>query len=138
VTVSGKVPLVVGNLGIVLALAWIGPAELGMKGLILAGLVSMVLYNSCLLIGRRLIEFPVLKGSQAIPISSGHPSPVPKMKKVLPTLLVVAGLVIVVIGGVLPNRLPREERNMGSETIAWVVSAGFIYGAAYLDRKRQR
>jgi hypothetical protein len=46
--------------------------------------------------------------------------------------------VIVVIGGVLPNRLPREERNMGSETIARVVSAGFIRRAAYLDRKQRR
>jgi hypothetical protein len=120
--------VIVGNLGILLSLAWIGPSELGMKGLILAGLVSMLLYNSCLFIGRRVFASRTGAGAQAIPAP---------MKKALPIALAVVGLVIFVIGGVLPNRLPSEERNMGGEAISWVVSAGFIYGAAYLDRRQR-
>ncbi len=60
------------------------------------------------------------------------------MKKALPILLVVVGLVIFVIGFALPNRLPRDERNMGTETICMLISAGFVYGGAYVDRKQQR
>jgi hypothetical protein len=138
VTAPAKVPLIVGNVGIVLALAWIGPAELGLKGLIIAGLVSMLLYNSCLFIGRRIFESRYRNGSQAISVPTGDITSVPRVKKALPGVLAVAGLVIVVIGGILPNRLPRDEGNMGSEAISWVAAAGFIYGAAYLDRKQRR
>src|SRR5580658_7297411 len=100
-----NVPVLVGNLDIVLSLAWIGPSELGLGWLILLGLVSILLYNSCLFFGRRVFESRARKEDQASSVSA---------TKALPIVLVVVGLVILVIGGVLPNRLPRDERNMGS------------------------
>ena len=128
------VPVVVGNLGIVLSLAWLGPSELGLNGLIFVGLVSLLLYNSCLFVGRKVFGSRTRAGEQAIPVSPRRLSPV---HKAIPGALAVVGLMFA-IGAILPNRLPRDQRNMGRESIYWVVAAGFVYGAVYSDRKRRR
>lgn len=98
----------------------------------------MLLFNGTLFIGRRVFESRSRDGSQAVSTSSVQLNPASKIKKALPPVLMIVGLVILVIGGILPTRLPRDERNMGSEATCWIVSAGFVYGATYIERKQRR
>ena len=48
------VPLMVGNAAIILVIGWLGPFQLGLGVMVLAALVSVLIYNGALFFGGRL------------------------------------------------------------------------------------
>jgi hypothetical protein len=130
-----NVPSLIGNLGIVLSLAWIAPSHPGLGRLILVGLMSALLFNGSVFAARRFFGSRTRAGANAISVWPRHLNPV---HKAIPVVLAALGCAICVIGVLVPFRLPRDERNIDSQTIYGVISSGFICVAGYLDRKQRR
>jgi hypothetical protein len=126
--------LIVGNVTILITVAWEGTGEIGVKRLVIATLASIVLFNGTFLISRKMHRSRA-KSDESSLISNDSRGWQPG-SAILVTISAV-GLIVLIAGVVVPSRLPRNQRHLGREAIAAVVGFGLICTAGRLSRKKR-
>lgn len=132
-----QLPFLVGNVGIVSMLAWIGTSGFGLGRLIATGVLSLALFNGTLVITRRASRSRAPRSSTSVPplenvaVRSGP-------GKWAAIALATLGLLIFVVGTAVPMRLPRAERNSNKEFFSSVAALALCVAAGRLERSRKR
>jgi hypothetical protein len=126
--------LILGNVTILSTVAWEGTGEIGVTGLVIVTLASIVLFNGTVLITRKVhrsrakSDLSSLISNESLGWQPGN---------VLAVTISVIGLIVFIGGVLLPIRRPRNQRHLGREAAASVAGFGLMYTAVRLSRKKK-